>query len=210
MDFVALDFETASRERGSVCAIGLVNVINDEIVEEKYSLIRPATPYFDPQFEKIHGITWEDVKEEPTFAERWPELAEYFNDKLVIAHNAAFDINVLKDALDNYSLPYPTMKYNCTVSIAKKTWPEFLNHKLNTIAYQLDMEFEHHHALEDARMAANILLKASEIHNAFDEDTFLQKLDLCHGIISQEQCLTPGMNKKIQKAKMKKRSKKGV
>ncbi|MGJ9385768.1 3'-5' exonuclease [Salipaludibacillus sp. CF4.18] len=209
MNFVALDFETASREKGSVCAIGMVRVVNDEIVDEKYALIRPQNPYFDPYFEQVHGITWDDVKEEPTFDQLWPELSGYFHNNLIVAHNAAFDINVLRNVLDHYSIPYPMMKYNCTVSIAKKTWPEFINHKLNTIAYHFDMDFEHHHALEDARVAAHIILKASEIYNAFDEETFLQRLDLCHGIISEEACITPGMNKKKQKSIKKNLSKKG-
>ncbi len=196
MNFLSLDFETASRHRGSVCAIGLVHVVNDEIVEEKYSLVRPLDPYFDPFCESVHGISWEDVKNEPTFEELWPELLGYFQDNLVIAHNASFDISVLRHALDQYHLPYPTMEYNCTVNIAKKTWPEFFNYKLNTIAHYLDLTFEHHHALEDARVAANILLKASEIHNAFEQDEFLKKINLCNGMLSPDGYLTPGMNKK--------------
>ncbi|WP_280770869.1 3'-5' exonuclease [Salipaludibacillus daqingensis] len=207
MNFLSVDFETASSRRGSVCAIGLVNVVNDEIVDEKYALVRPKDPYFDPICENIHGISWEDVKHEPTFEELWPELVGYFEKKLVIAHNASFDISVLRHVLDDYHLPYPSMEYNCTVSIAKKTWPEFFNYKLNTIAHYLDMTFHHHHALEDARVAATILLKASEIHNAFEQEEFLRKINLCNGILSPDGYLTPGMNKKRQQSlKRKKKS----
>ncbi|PYZ95052.1 exonuclease [Salipaludibacillus keqinensis] len=209
MNFLSLDFETSSRQRGSVCAIGLVNVVNDEIVEEKYSLVRPKDPYFDPMCESVHGISWEDVKDSPTFEELWPELVDYFQDNLVIAHNASFDISVLRHVLDQYRLPYPTMEYNCTVSIAKKTWPEFYNYKLNTIAHQLDLTFDHHHALEDARVAANILLKASEIHNAFEKEQLLEKLNISNGLLSPEGYITPGMNKKNQQAAKRKLSKRG-
>ncbi|WP_416150461.1 3'-5' exonuclease [Salipaludibacillus sp. HK11] len=204
MNFVSLDFETASRERGSACAIGLVHVVNDEIVEEKYALIRPRDPYFDPFCQHVHGISWDDVKNEPTFAELWPDWVGYFQGQLVVAHNASFDISVLRHALDQYAIPYPTMEYNCTVSIAKKTWPEFYNYKLNTIAHYLDLTFDHHHALEDARVAANIILKASEIHNAFEEEEFLQKINLTNGVLSPGGYLTPGMNKKRMKSLNKK------
>ncbi|SER39690.1 3'-5' exonuclease [Salipaludibacillus aurantiacus] len=200
MNFLAIDFETASRQRGSACAIGLVHVVEDEIAEERYSLIRPRDPYFDPFCEKVHGITWEDVKDSPTFEDLWPELSGYFQNNLVIAHNASFDISVLRHALDQYNIAYPAMEYNCTVSIAKKTWPEFYNFKLNTIAHHLDLQFEHHHALEDARVAARILMKASEIHNAFEQETLLKKLNMWNGTLEPGGYLTPGMNKKKQLA----------
>ncbi|WP_169837508.1 3'-5' exonuclease [Salipaludibacillus agaradhaerens] len=201
MNFIAIDFETASRQRDSACAIGLVQVIDDCIVDEVYTLIRPRNSYFDPFCERVHGITWEDVKNAPLFSDVWSDLAHYFENSLVVAHNASFDISVLKSSLQAIGLPYPSMLYNCTVAIAKKTWPEFYNFKLNTIAAELDMTFNHHHALEDAQVAAQIVLKAAEIHNTFENDAFFEKIKLYNGILSPGLSLTPAMNKKKQLAK---------
>ena len=39
-DFVAIDFETANRERTSICSVGLVRVENGDIREKIYRLIR--------------------------------------------------------------------------------------------------------------------------------------------------------------------------
>lgn len=196
MNFTAIDFETASTERGSACAVGLVQVKNSEIVEEVYSLIKPFTPYFDPACVRVHGLTWEDVRTAPDFAELWPRLQPMIEGNLLLAHNASFDIRVLRSVLDAYRIPYPNASYNCTVQIARKTWPEFYNYKLSTVAHELDFTFEHHHALEDARAAAVIMLRAEEIHDAFDEKTFLQRLSLSNGLLSPEICVTPGVNKK--------------
>ena len=45
-DFVAIDFETANRERTSICSVGLVRVENGDIREKIYRLIRPYPDYY--------------------------------------------------------------------------------------------------------------------------------------------------------------------
>jgi DNA polymerase III subunit epsilon len=196
VNFTAIDFETASSEKGSACAVGIVRVENSEVKEEVYSLIKPFSAYFDPACVRVHGLTWEDVRTAPTFVELWPQLKPLLSGRLILAHNASFDLKVLKSALDAYGLPYPEASYNCTVQIAKKTWPEFYNYKLSTIAYELDISFKHHHALEDAQAAAEIMLRAEEIHNAFDEETFLKRLRMSNGSLFPGLSTTPGANQK--------------
>ena len=63
--FVALDFETANHYRDSACAIGLVRVEENRIVQKTHFLIRPPTSFF--QFTDIHGISWRDVATKPDF-----------------------------------------------------------------------------------------------------------------------------------------------
>ncbi|CAM3943894.1 3'-5' exonuclease [Alkalicoccus chagannorensis] len=200
MNFTAIDFETASREAGSACAIGFVHIRNSEIYETGYSLIRPYTSYFDPACVRVHGLTWDDVKDAPTFDELMPDLSPYLEGQLLVAHNASFDMRVLRSALDVHQLKYPRASYNCTVQIAKKTWPEFYNFKLSTVAHELGVSFQHHHALEDAQVCAEIMLRAEEIHQAFDEETFLQRLQLSNGTLAPGAHITPGRNKKMRKS----------
>lgn len=45
-DFAAIDFETANKERSSVCSVGIVIVRNGEITEKLYQLIRPYPNYY--------------------------------------------------------------------------------------------------------------------------------------------------------------------
>ncbi|NJP36613.1 3'-5' exonuclease [Alkalicoccus luteus] len=196
MNFTAIDFETASTEQGSACAIGLVKVENSEITEEVYSLIRPYTPYFDPKCVRVHGITWEDVKREPTFHELWPEIEPLIQHQLLIAHNASFDMKVLRSALQVWGLSGPSASYNCSVQVSRKTWPEFYNHKLSTVAHELSIDLNHHHALDDARAAAAIIIKAQEIHSAFSEEAFLQQLNLSNGTLAPGVHYTPAANRK--------------
>ena len=163
MKFTAIDFETANERRSSACAVGLTVVEDGEIVDEIYHLIRPNPTYFAPINVSIHGITSHDVADAPTFAQLWPELMKRVSGPLV-AHNAAFDMSVVRQALDASGLPYPETDYFCTVVIAKLTWPQHDSYKLNHLAEWLKIPLRHHDAAEDARACALLALHACQSH----------------------------------------------
>lgn len=182
MNFISIDFETANEQRHSPCAIGVVVANEHEIIDEFYSLINPLMP-FKSMNTYIHGITEQDVQDAPTFKELWPALYDYFASQVVVAHNASFDMSVLRKTLDHFHLPYPEMEYLCTVNIAKKVWPDLHNHKLNTLAASHGIQFEHHHALEDARVAAKVLMRAMEAYQSQELDSFLKTCQITKGRI---------------------------
>ena len=66
-NFVAIDFETANKERTSVCSVGVVIVRDGEIVDSFYSLIKPEPNYYSQWTTKIHGLTQEDTDNAPVF-----------------------------------------------------------------------------------------------------------------------------------------------
>ena len=158
MEFTAIDFETANEKRASACAIGITLVKNGEIAEKAYHLIQPPELYFNPINISIHGITKSDVYDKPTFSELWPSIKHYFENRLVIAHNASFDMSVLRSTLDHYSIPYPELTYGCTLIMSRKHWPDRRGYSLNVIADLLNIEFQHHHAMEDSLVCAQIAL----------------------------------------------------
>lgn len=158
MNFVAIDFETANELRNSPCSLGLTVVKNNIIVEERYWLIRPKENRFLPMNIMIHGIRPGDVKDALAFDELWPELLPYFEHNLVVAHNASFDMSVLRATLDTYQIPYPEFKYCCTMILSKCFYPFLENAKLDTVNRFLNYTFDHHHASADASACANILL----------------------------------------------------
>ncbi|MEW6182129.1 MAG: exonuclease domain-containing protein [Bacillota bacterium] len=160
MEFVAVDFETANQTRVSACAIGLVVMHKGTILERAAYLIRPPELRFSRFNIAIHGIRAEDVIDKPCFNELWPELKGYFEGKTVIAHNAAFDLSVLRNTLDTYNIAYPDFNCLCTLSISRRIWPHWPTHRLDYVAGQLGIVFQHHNALEDALAAAEIARKA--------------------------------------------------
>lgn len=161
MDFVAIDFETANSLRSSVCSVGIVQVKNGKIYKEIQSLINPLSE-FHYYNTKIHGITEYMVHGAPTFEEFWPNMKSILEDQVIIAHNASFDMGVLQESLRQFHEPSPKFEYGCSFRIAKKVWPQLYNHKLSTVANYLGISLRHHDALEDARAAAIITIKAMQ------------------------------------------------
>jgi len=159
MNFTVIDFETANRYRNSACAIGLVRVENGAIKDKVYRLIRPSNLFFEYRNIQIHGITAYDVEYEPMFDEIYSEIQHYFQDELLLAHNAPFDMSVLRATLEAVDIALPHAEYIDSVRIARKLYPDFPNHKLNTLADKFGFRFVHHHALEDAEVTSRIVLK---------------------------------------------------
>ncbi|WP_391207086.1 exonuclease domain-containing protein [Psychrobacillus sp. L4] len=177
MDFIAIDFETANSLRTSVCSIGIVQVKNGKIKEEVHTLINPLSE-FHYYNTKIHGITEDMVMSAPTFEEFWPDFKEFVENQTIIAHNASFDISVLRASLNNFHESTPDFQYGCSYQIAKKVWPNLYNHKLSTVANYLGISLRHHDALEDARASAKITLQAMQKTrtNSVQELSHLHKL----------------------------------
>lgn len=157
-EFLALDFETANYQSNSACAIGLVRVRGDEIIDQAVHLIQPPSKFF--QFTGIHGITWDDVAGAATFGELWPRIHHFFEDiDFVAAHNSGFDQKVLYSCCEFYQLDRPRVPFLCTVRMARTTWKLFPT-KLSDVCRYLDIELNHHEALSDALACAKIVIAA--------------------------------------------------
>lgn len=176
MNFVALDFETANETRNSPCSIGLVRVENGLVTDRYYTLIKPEPIRFSPWNIKIHGIRPSDVANAPTFDVVWPEIRSFIGSNVVAAHNASFDMSVLRHTLDQYGLTYPEIPYFCTVVAAKKTFPDLINHKLNTVSAHVGFSFCHHNALEDAEACARVLVAAIQEKEAESLEAYCKSI----------------------------------
>ncbi len=158
--FVALDFETADYSPDSACALGLVRVENHRIVRRTYRLIKPPRRRF--VFTYLHGITWEDVAGQPTFAELWPSLTPILEGvDFLAAHNASFDRSVLEKCCEAAGLDPPSIPFRCTVQLARRTW-NIRPTKLNNVCDYLGITLKHHHAASDAEACALIVMAAHQ------------------------------------------------
>jgi DNA polymerase III subunit epsilon len=163
MSFVALDFETATHEPTSACEIGVALVENGRVTATAGWLIRPPQwPHFNWHNVEVHGIQPADVADAPTFAQLWPELQRWLGaGHALVAHNAAFDVRVLRATLAHGGLAVPSGSYACSVQFARKLWPHLENHKLPTVCRHHAIELPRHHRAEgDARACAEITLRA--------------------------------------------------
>jgi DNA polymerase-3 subunit epsilon len=160
MEFLAIDFETANEKRNSPCALGIAVVKDHEVVEKHSWLIRPPELRFNGINTSIHGIYAKDVAKAPTFDRLWKEIKPLFAKPLLVAHNAPFDLSVLRATLDYYSIPYPQLNYGCSIIYAKQVWPHMPDHKLDTLSRHLKIKLDHHNAGSDALACAMISLEA--------------------------------------------------
>jgi DNA polymerase III subunit epsilon len=113
--------------------------------------------YFDRLNTLIHGLKEEDVEDAPEFNEAYKEILPFLNDAVIVAHNAAFDMSVLRHVLDLYDMPYPIFDYLCTYKIALQTWQGMKNYKLDTICEHFNFNFTHHNSEQDAIACGYVL-----------------------------------------------------
>lgn len=156
--FVAIDFETANPAPDSACAIGVVRAEGGRVVAREVRLIRPPSSWF--AFTSIHGITWDDVRDAPDFAEAWASLRPLFRGaRFLAAHWAPFDRSVLHACCRTYGLRPPCLPFVCTVQLARAQWG-IRPTKLPDVCRRLGLELNHHEALSDAHACAGIVLCA--------------------------------------------------
>lgn len=156
----ALDVETADAQHTRICSMALVRIEEGKIVGEWSSLVRPPTPP-DPRNVEVHGLSWETLRDAPSFADVWPVVVGLLDDvDALVAHWARFDREALARNCAAEGLPGLTLPWICTVELAQRAWPQLPNRKLPTVAAHLGVELNHHDALSDARACAHIYLAA--------------------------------------------------
>lgn len=161
MSVVAIDFETANESRASPCAIGLAWIEAGRVTRREYRLIRPAEMRFSPWNIRIHGIRPEDVAAAGEFPEVIAEFLDDIEGGTVFAHNAAFDVSVLRQTLAAYGMRLPGFSAICTLAVARRAWPAAPGFDLASIARHLGIRFRHHDAGEDAFACAEVALAAA-------------------------------------------------
>jgi len=194
LDFVALDFETANTFRGSPCAVGLARVIDGQVTDTHERFIHQDD--FAGFNTSIHGITAETVADAPTFEQTWPWLDSEIGDLPVVAHNAAFDTGVLREALTHANLPWPTMSYACTLMMGRRTY-SLPSYRLPFVAEAAGFPLDsgaHHSAIHDATAAANIMIDIARRHDSEDLAALASALGLQLGRINPSEwsgCTSP-------------------
>lgn len=157
---IALDFETANMSRASVCAVGLawLDETTGEIIRRAGSLVKPpkGADWFSRGNIAIHGIHASDVADAPEWPEIWRSIGPHLASATILAHNAAFDVGVLRSICMTYSIPLPASSYLCTCRLSRRIWPDLQNHRLNTVCEAFGWHFAHHHAQADAEACARI------------------------------------------------------
>lgn len=162
MNFVSLDVETANASLASICQVGIVLFENGQVADKWSSLVDPED-FFDGMNISIHGIDEDAVAGAPTFHRVSPEVSRRISGQTVVTHTS-FDRSAISQACGKCGLVPPECAWLDSARVARRTWPEVAHrgYGLGSLAQRFGIEFKHHDALEDARAAGMIMLRAIE------------------------------------------------
>lgn len=147
--FTAIDFETATGRRTSICQVGLIHVVNGLACEQLSILVQPPNNYYWGSFIDIHGITPEVTANAPKFSFIWDQIEPFIRNHDVVAHNGfSFDFHCLEQTLDYYKLAMPQYRKHCTYQIYREG--------LASLCKKYNITLNHHNALSDAMACAEL------------------------------------------------------
>ncbi|UQI41938.1 exonuclease domain-containing protein [Vreelandella venusta] len=160
--FVVIDVETANPDMSSICQVGLAVYENGERVAAHSMLIDPEDD-FDEFNIAIHGITPDQVKGCPSFADALPEIRGVVRDS-VLASYGHFDKAAVSQACAAYKVELPSHAWLNLHPVVRRAWPEeAATHgvALAKTAKRLGVKLvSHHDAKADAIAAGEIFLQA--------------------------------------------------
>jgi DNA polymerase-3 subunit epsilon len=158
-EFLVVDTETNGLA-GADCVmieVGAVLVGGGELHDRWSSLVR-AGVNLRRGIGRLTGITQPMLDDAPALEDVVPALAERLRGRVLVAHNAAFDRRVLRQAFDRVGVEWPGQPVLCTAALARVLLPLQRERRLGALADSLGIEVElAHRALPDAETCARIL-----------------------------------------------------
>lgn len=160
MDFVVIDVETANAALSSICQVGIASFCNGELADSWESLVNPED-YFSPVNVSIHGINELQVKNAPTWQEVFPQVEARLQKRIAVCHTP-FDRHALAQACNRARLSECECAWLDSARVVRIAWPQFSRsgYGLSNVAAHFGIEYQAHDALEDARCAGLLLLRA--------------------------------------------------
>jgi DNA polymerase-3 subunit epsilon len=152
LPIAVLDLETtglSSFHGDRICEIGLVLAQGGIISGTFSTLINPQRP-ISPGASRVNGISDELVQGAPFFTDVAQELLEKIEGRVIVCHNAPFDLGFLDNELSRLNLSYEQVMVIDTLDLARRYF-HFSSNSLQSIAQTLDIEVgSAHRALGDA------------------------------------------------------------
>ncbi|MFN6991206.1 MAG: PolC-type DNA polymerase III, partial [Fervidobacterium sp.] len=171
--YVIIDLETTGLNPRSdeIMEIGAVKAKNGEILDEFHTFVKPSK--LNKKSLEITGITEEMLEAAPSIQEVIPNLLEFVKDSVIVAHNADFDVAFLKNTFAKYNTDF-NPPYIDTLRLSQA----LLRNKLKSFSLDKLVDyfelgtFQHHRALDDAKVTVYVFWKLIELAKKKSISTF--------------------------------------
>ena len=159
---------TVVHGREDVNEVGIVTVDEDGRQPDRYSsLVRPhpdAEHSYRTGAIHIHGISWDDVKDAPTWEQVAPQISARLEQATMLAQNSPFENHWLAwhmpQAAARFDPHIPTVD---TLRVAQTHFGDLPNHRLGSVCEQFEVPYERgHRADNDAEAAARLYFRMLE------------------------------------------------
>ena len=160
MDFVVIDVETANADLSSICQVGIASFRDGKLADAWVSLVDPEDE-FDGINVSIHGIDEHQVKGAPNWAGVLPNVTSRLQGRIAVCHTP-FDRLAVRRACDRSGIATCACTWLDSARVIRRAWPEFSKsgYGLTNVAAHFGIAYRAHDALEDARCAGELLLRA--------------------------------------------------
>jgi DNA polymerase III subunit epsilon len=159
-EFTVVDLETTGGQAGpgNIIEIGAYRMVGRRLTESFQTLVRPQGGVVPRFITGLTSITTEMVRAAPPIEEVLPVFREFMGERVMVAHNAAYDFGFLNfefRRIFGIGLPNPVL---CTLRMSRRFMPSLKRRRLDLLAGHFGLSIEgRHRGLGDARMAAEIL-----------------------------------------------------
>ncbi|MER5515112.1 DEDDh family exonuclease [Streptomyces sp. NPDC002763] len=152
--YAVVDVETTGLARDDRIISAAVYRLDErgEVEDHWYTLVNPER---DPGPVWIHGLTSDVLEGAPLFTDVAEEFAARLDGRVLVAHNAVFDWQMIAREYARAKSEPPVKQRLCTIALSKELGLPLPNHKLETLAAHFGVvQRRAHHALDDARVLA--------------------------------------------------------
>ena len=174
---IVLDTETTGLEveQGHrVIEIGAVLLDGRKRTDQHFHTFLNPQRAIDEEAQKVHGISNEQLLNEPEFSEIAEQFLEFVDGGILIIHNAAFDLGFLNAELKRASSQYPKLEEICevedTLLLARSKFPGQRN-SLDALSSRFEIsgyDRSFHGALLDANILADVFIHLTGGQSKFE------------------------------------------
>ncbi|MEG0239210.1 PolC-type DNA polymerase III [Anaerorhabdus sp.] len=161
-EYICFDLETTGLSSffDHVIEFGGVLIKNQTVVEHKQLFIKPPVS-IPPFIQEKTSITDEMVSGAKTFEEAIDEILDWIQDRVLVAHNATFDIGFMNEELKRIGRKPLTNPVIDTLDFARAILSERRTYRLGNIARAYRISYDEevaHRADYDANVLADVFL----------------------------------------------------